>query len=130
MKTYLDSCILIYRLEGAPEFAGPVAEAIRAATGVVFCVTDLVRLECLVGPIRADDADRRATFEAHFDELTCLALSRGVFELAAELRARHRLKTPDALHAAAAITHGCDEFWTNDHRLASIKNRIRIRVLP
>jgi len=25
--------------------------------------------------------------------------------------------TPDALHLAAAIDAGCDEFWTNDRRL-------------
>jgi predicted nucleic acid-binding protein len=37
--------------------------------------------------------------------------------LATDLRAQYRLKTPDALHLAAAITAGCDEFWTNEHRL-------------
>jgi len=44
-------------------------------------------------------------------------ISDTVFDRAATLRARHRLKTPDALHLAAAIEAGCDEFWTNDHRL-------------
>jgi predicted nucleic acid-binding protein len=39
------------------------------------------------------------------------------FDLATELRARHGLKVPDALHLAAAIEGGCDEFWTNDTRL-------------
>lgn len=24
---------------------------------------------------------------------------------------------PDALHLAAALHGGCDQFWTNDHRL-------------
>jgi predicted nucleic acid-binding protein len=40
-----------------------------------------------------------------------------VVELATEIRAHSRLKTPDALHLAAAIHHGCTEFWTNDNRL-------------
>lgn len=44
-------------------------------------------------------------------------LSRPVFDLAADLRAGHALKTPDALHLAAAIVGGCSEFWTNDRRL-------------
>ncbi len=35
-----------------------------------------------------------------------------------EVRVRHRVKTPDALHLAAAINAGCDQFWTNDDRLA------------
>src|SRR5205814_5842036 len=96
----------------------------------VFCASDLVRLECLVGPIRADDANRKAAIEAQLRKLRGLRLTRTVFELAAELRARDRLKTPDAIHTAAAIHHGCQEFWTNDGRLAAIKDRIKIRVLP
>jgi predicted nucleic acid-binding protein len=130
MRVYLDSCILIYRLEGSPPFAEPVAEAIRTATGAVFCISDLVRLECLVGPLRQNDADRKAAFEAHFRKLTRVSLTRAVFDLAAELRARHRLKTPDAIHAAAALTHGCKEFWTNDRRLAAIEHRVTLRTLP
>jgi hypothetical protein len=85
MRVYLDSCILIYRLEGIPEFADPVVEAIRAATAAIFCISDLVRLECLVGPIRQNDADRKAAFEAHFRKLTRLALRRGVFDPAAKI---------------------------------------------
>ena len=33
-------------------------------------------------------------------------------------RAAHRLKTPDALHLVAAIESRCNQFWTNDKRLA------------
>ncbi len=33
------------------------------------------------------------------------------------LRARNGIQTPDALHLAAAIEGGCQEFWTNDKRL-------------
>ena len=51
-----------------------------------------------------------------------------VFELAATLRARHDLKTPDALHLAAAIHHGCDELWTNDHRFDRASTDITIRA--
>ena len=38
-----------------------------------------------------------------------MCLSRVVFDLATDLRARHRLKTPDALHQAAAIRTRCDD---------------------
>ena len=44
-------------------------------------------------------------------------LNRLVFELATRLRAESQLKTPDALHLAAAIFAGCREFWTNDKQL-------------
>jgi predicted nucleic acid-binding protein len=130
MMAYLDSCILIYRLEGAPPFRTPVVEAMNAAASAVFCMSDLVRLDCLVDPIRAADTSRKVAFEAQLRKLRGLRLTRTVFELAAELRARHRLRTPDAIHSATAIHHGCDEFWTNDRRLAAIEDRITIRVLP
>ena len=40
-----------------------------------------------------------------------------VYQTAAQLRAQHGLKTPDALHLATARHHRCDQFWTNDDRL-------------
>ena len=40
------------------------------------------------------------------------------WDLAAEVRAKHRLKTPDALHVACAVTLGCDLLLTADGRLA------------
>jgi uncharacterized protein len=56
---YLDSCVLIYRLEGVSELRSRVVEAMRGAVGEVFCISDLVRLECLVGPIHDGDMQRK-----------------------------------------------------------------------
>jgi len=67
-------------------------------------------------------------YKEHFREFEILPLGPEVYTLAAELRAHHRLRTPDALHAAAAIRHGCEEIWTGDRRLAAIEDRIRLRV--
>lgn len=127
---YLDSCILIYRLEASSEFRLPVVEAMRRAAVETFCISDLVRLECLVGPLRARDAERKARFEAQFRALKRLDLTQAAFDLAAELRARHRLRTPDAIHAACALSHGCRELWTNDRRFAAVEDQLTIRVLP
>lgn len=56
-------------------------------------------------------------------------MSQAVFEQATELRAQHRLSTPDALHLAAAIDAGCEEFWTNDRRLeCAAAGRIEVIV--
>ncbi len=41
-----------------------------------------------------------------------------VIDLASRLRIDHRIKTPDALHLAAALVAGCAQFWTNDAHLA------------
>ncbi len=37
--------------------------------------------------------------------------------VAARIRSKSKIKTPDALHLAAAIENRCDVFLTNDHRL-------------
>jgi predicted nucleic acid-binding protein len=69
--------------------------------------------------LRQGDAIRQKQFELFFatPDLTVVGCPDKVFDLATQLRAHRRLKTPDALHLAAAIEAGCNEFWTNDHRL-------------
>ena len=47
-----------------------------------------------------------------------VSLSRAVLDRAADIRARHGFKTPDAIHLAAAIESACDVFYTHDLRLA------------
>ncbi|NCO34173.1 MAG: hypothetical protein AUJ92_10065 [Armatimonadetes bacterium CG2_30_59_28] len=46
-----------------------------------------------------------------------IPLSRSVLERATKVRAFFTIKTPDALHLAAALDAKCDVFYTNDHRL-------------
>jgi predicted nucleic acid-binding protein len=128
MKIYLDACILIYLVEGPVTNQAAILQAMTAAASPDFCISDLVRLECLVGPLRRTQASIVAHYEQAFTMLNVLPCLPAAFDCAAELRAHHGLKTPDALHAGAAITHRCDELWTNDHRLASIRSRIATRV--
>ena len=52
-------------------------------------------------------------------DMRVLLLTGAVCDRAAELRAKYRFKTPDAIHLAAAIEHGCDRFLTNDVKLQS-----------
>ncbi|WP_437623568.1 type II toxin-antitoxin system VapC family toxin [Sorangium sp. So ce1151] len=129
MKIYLDSCIVIYWVEMPDPFYEPVAHAMRSMGSALYCISDLVRLEARVGPLRRAQADVLAMFEQAFSAMKVLPLSAAVFDHAAELRARHGLKTPDALHAAAAIVNGCDELWTNDRRFAAIEGHISVRVV-
>lgn len=130
MKAYLDSCIVIYLVEGAEDYRAAVQRALESSCPEESCVSDLVRLECRVGPIRGGDSAMLERFDQFFSDASVVPLTSTVYDLAAELRAHHRLKTPDAIHAAAAITRGCDELWTNDRRLAALEPRLRLRVLP
>jgi len=73
-------------------------------------------MEVRVKPMLEQDRAALDSLERYFDAFACrsIALDRSVFELATQLRVHHRVKTPDALHLAAAIRAGCDQFWTND----------------
>ena len=73
-------------------------------------------------PLREGNLALLEQFDKFFaqPEVVTVQLDARVFNLATELRAQYRLKTPDALHLAAAISSECDEFWSNDDRLAKI----------
>jgi predicted nucleic acid-binding protein len=128
-RIYLDSCVLIYRIQCVEPWADRIARALEPVENVRLFVTDLTRLECRVFPLRHGDADLLGRYERFFkrSDVAQIPLSHEVFDLATDLRASYSLKTPDALHLAAAIHAGCDEFWTNDKRLAkAAENRIRL----
>jgi predicted nucleic acid-binding protein len=132
-KAYLDSCIVIYLIEGPDSLSRQIQSALQPTDSEPprLFFSDLTRLECRVGPLRKGDSGLLQRFDQLFssEELQKIAIETPVFDLATELRGSHLAKTPDALHLAAAITGGCTEFWTNDGRLhAPAGNRITIRI--
>lgn len=125
---YLDSCILIYALEDA----GPRGDAVRRrlrSTDETVSSSPLALQECLVLPIRERNLEVKDRYLALFDHLESIPLDTAVFVRAAELRADFGVKTPDALHLAAAQLSGCTEFWTNDRRLASASHGLAVDVI-
>lgn len=65
----------------------------------------------------ADDRrDERLRMIAILGRLALLPVTQDVAVVAAALKLRHRLKTPDALHLATAITAGADQFVTINRR--------------
>lgn len=134
MRVYLDSCALIYRIEQRAPWAGRVNECLAKieADRSVLVVSELTRLECRVRPIALDREDMLSSYDRFFAQPTLAwqAIDRAVFELATSLRALNRLKTPDALHLAAALTASCRQFITNDRRLADAAgDRIEVVAL-
>jgi predicted nucleic acid-binding protein len=114
---YLDSCLLIYVEEEDPRFLGPTVEAL--GSGGEFCISALVKAECMVGAYKRDDPLREASYERLFARFHMLEIFESTFLRAARIRARHGLKLPDALHLACAQENGCSSLWTNDNRLAA-----------
>jgi uncharacterized protein len=89
------------------------------ASGERLAVSDLVRMECQVGPLKANDPVLLAQYVTFFQspDVSVLAISPAVCDRAARIRAQYGFKPLDALHLAAAVEHGCTLFITNDVQL-------------
>lgn len=133
MLIYLDSVIVIYFIEGPGAFqARAQAHLTRLGTsGDQLAISDMVRLECWVKPLRLKDAALRSDYDKFFaaGDVIHVPLSAGVYERAAHIRADHKFDLGDCLNLAAAIEASCDRFLTNDHRLKGFPD-ITVEVLP
>jgi predicted nucleic acid-binding protein len=126
---YLDSCLVIYFVEEHQRFGLLISQAIESNANKRFCISPLVELECLVMPLRQNHQALIDRYEMFFQDYIRLEINADIYRHAAELRARHTIKTPDALHLATAQYHGCVGFWTNDDRLHTIAERLAVNVL-
>lgn len=126
---YLDSCIVIYAVEPHAVWTDLTAVALRqVAAGAQLAVSPLVKMECLVGPLRQQNEGLLLRYSVYFDELATLEMPEQVYLEAARIRAQLGLKLPDALHLACARHHGCASLWTNDTRLSAAGGDL-VRVL-
>lgn len=123
MNIYLDSVIVIYMIEKPPEFLPAVNRALRLLNPSEYTCTELTRSEALILPRRNGDTELELDFEWFFGTsfVRLTPMNRAVFDRSIALRSKYRfLKTPDALHIAAAIESSSDVFLTNDIKLAAI----------
>lgn len=127
---YLDASVVIYLVEEHPVFAPLLESRIAAAPSSIFVVSDLTEMECLVIPFRNTNRRLIDKFTDWFKQTKAVSLNKKIFHDAAQLRADFpSLKTPDALHLATAVHHGCDEFWTNDNRLERVNPSLIKNIL-
>ena len=125
---YPDSCILIYALEDQG-LHGERARARLRDSDDVLVASPLILHECLVKPIRDGDTEMRKRFSDVYERMVHVDLDLSVFLAAAELRARFGIKGPDSLHLAAAQAAGCEQFWTNDKRLAAASRGLAVDII-
>jgi uncharacterized protein len=123
---FLDSSIVIYYVEQPPTWGRKAADRLAAlhASREQFASTDLVRMECLVGPIKAGDPALLADFAAFFAEpgVVMLPISATIAERAAGIRASYRFGPMDSFHLAAAVDSGSNVFLTNDAQLRQFRD--------
>jgi predicted nucleic acid-binding protein len=122
--------VVIYLVEEHPVFVLDIESLLAQHSDAVLHVSSLTEMECLVLPLRNQNQPLIEKFRNWFETVTVLSNEREVFQQAARLRADHKsLKTPDAVHLATAMHFGCDEFWTNDDRLAKAAPTLARNIL-
>ena len=121
MIACFDASALIYLIEGKEPFARRVRRELSVIAGkhpdTSAAVSRLTWLECRVGPMKVNDLATLARYDEFFSrpDLEWVELSKDVVELAAVVRVRHGLRTPDALQAASCLQLGVDHlFLTGD----------------
>lgn len=121
----LDTAPLIYFIEEHPKYfdiVKPFFEAIDA--GKIRVVTSTVTLlEVLVHPLKNQNLKIAEEYrEILLDSnLVLLDVSPVISEKAAQLRAQHNIRTPDAIQIATALNAGASVLLTNDIRLPDIQ---------
>jgi len=84
MRLYLDSCVLIYALDGALHLQQRTLQQLERYAQADWVISDLVRMECLVGPLRSADQIRLLAFRSFFSDCSVVPLHPEVMERAAE----------------------------------------------
>ncbi|MEW6368741.1 MAG: PIN domain-containing protein [Acidobacteriota bacterium] len=121
----IDSNVLIYFVEGHSRFgslATRVFDRVEAGRNSAVCAT-VSLLEILVQPYRRDDTPLVNKFYGlltTYPHLSFMDLTATTADLAARLRARYGLKTPDAIVIASAIQAGATGLVANDLRIKAM----------
>jgi predicted nucleic acid-binding protein len=121
----LDTAIFIYYIEDVAPYAAllqPVFDLLE--TRALHVVTSTVTLaEILTKPF-ADKSfslvdEIKFTLES-FSSLSIVPVDEKLAEAAALIRARYKIRLPDALQIAAAVQAGATLFLTNDKRIKKV----------
>jgi predicted nucleic acid-binding protein len=111
---YLDSCLVIYLVEKHPDYYTTVVHNIQQNAQAYFVVSSLTAL--------------LTRYQMFLDQFQVNGIDDQVMLKAIDYRVSG-LKTPDAIHLACALHLGCDQFWTNDNRLAKVSSALDIQCL-
>jgi predicted nucleic acid-binding protein len=129
----LDTSVFIYHYERVGEYLPATRVVMRriargspAGVTSMVTVTELNTQPYLVG--RPQVALRYVATLSRFPNLRLTPVDLPTAQKAAQLRARHRLRTVDALQLAAALQGGATGFLTNDRDLRRV-NELEVLLL-
>ncbi len=126
MRIFPDSDVVIFLVEDHPKFRPLVDAALSDLQSGSLMTCAMVRFETLTKPTQNNDHWLLQDYH-HFYRTSCQShvITETTFDLALTLRARHRLKSPDAINLACAIQSGSEVFLINDRDYKTV-TEIRI----
>lgn len=121
-RIYWDTMLFIYWLEDHPDFGPRVQEVFEkmAARKDQLCTSSFAVGETLVGFYKRGALETAKQVRDFFREgsIDVIAYTLDMTDLYADIRAKHRISSADAIHLACAAAAGTDLFLTNDKNLA------------
>ncbi|MEG4851385.1 PIN domain-containing protein [Microcoleus sp. B5-D4] len=121
---YLDTQVIIYTVEANPNYYSLLQPLwVKFQTGEIELMTsELTLMETLVFPLKNANNILVSDYEQLLlsSDIQLVPITQSVLRTAANLRANTHLKTPDAIHAATAISEGCTLFLTNDNGFRNV----------
>ena len=121
----LDTSVFIYHVERTTPFATPAGFILdELARGTFAGVTSVITLmEVAVQPLQVGRADAALEYDAllaNYPNLAVVDITRAAAWRAAHLRARYRLRAPDAMQMGTCMEHNATAFVTNDRDLRRV----------
>lgn len=122
----LDSSFVIYAVEANPkylEFVQGILKWIEAGGNAV--TSTITMAEALVRPYRLQNieaVDKFYAFLLTYPHLEWIAPTLQIAGRAAQIRATHNLRTPDAIQAATAVATGATGLVSNDAAFSRVES--------
>ncbi|HST58498.1 MAG TPA: type II toxin-antitoxin system VapC family toxin [Longimicrobium sp.] len=125
-RVLLDSVSIVYYIEHNPRYDAAASEIMHrvyggdlSAVASVLTMTEILISAYKIGDIRTARQVRSAL--ERMPNLELVDVDAIIADRAAELRAKHNLRTPDAIHVATALESGMDWIVSNDRRLRRVE---------
>jgi len=123
---YVDTQVLIYSIEKIVPYFDVLIPLWKASeTGELEIITsELAVVEVLTGPMKKGNNHLVSIYDELINgtEIQLMPIDRDILRAAAKLRAQTSLRTPDAIHAATAMSIDCSVFITNDIAFRSLSS--------
>jgi predicted nucleic acid-binding protein len=128
-----DTSPFIYFIERHPNYVSLLREIFRRVDSgsITGCSSVVTVTEVLTRPKQLGDTALVQEYRSLLLQgrnFSVVPVDAAIAELAADLRASYRLRTPDALQIATAIQAGCKAFLTNDGALQRV-DTLRVLLL-